>query len=77
MKIKVYPGPFCDSAILDEDGFIEMQEGAVVSDLLRLLKCPVPMKWLRLYMVNYQKARLDTPLKEGDIVSIIAPIAGG
>lgn len=77
MKIKVYPGPFCDSSILDEDGCVEMAAGAVMADLLAMLKCPVPMRWLKLYMVNYQKAGPDTPLKEGDIVSIIAPIAGG
>ena len=77
MKIKVYPGPFCDTSVLDEDGFIDMKEDAVLSDLLKRLKYPFPMRLLKLYLVNYQRAGLDTPLKEGDIVSIIAPIAGG
>ncbi|KUO76596.1 MAG: hypothetical protein APF77_16880 [Clostridia bacterium BRH_c25] len=77
MRVKVYPGPLCDTDVLDEDGFMELEEGAVVSDLLKKLKYPFPMRILKLYLVNYKKAGLNTRLKDGDIVSIIAPMAGG
>lgn len=77
MRIKVYPGPFCSADALDEDGFIELQEGATVGDVLKAVKLPLPLKLMGLYMVNYKKAKQDTRLKDGDIISIIAPMAGG
>lgn len=77
MRIKVYTGPFCITDALDEDGFMEMQEGATVGDVLKKLKYPLPMRMMGLYMVNYKKAKQDTKLKDGDIISIIAPMAGG
>lgn len=77
MKVKVYPGPLCEGAALDEDGFVELPEGASVADILKMLKCPLPVRILGLYAVNYKKASLGTQLKEGDIISILAPLAGG
>jgi len=77
MKIKVYPGPFCNLNALDEDGFIEMEEGAVVGDVLRKIKYPILLSKLGLFTVNYSPAKAGTKLKDGDIISIITPIAGG
>lgn len=77
MKVKVYPGPFCKTEALDEDGFIEVEEGATVADIIKGLKCPFPIKALGLYTVNYKKVKPSTKLKDGDIISIITPIAGG
>lgn len=77
MKIKVYPGPLCEGAALDEDGFMELPEGATVADVLKRINCPFPVKMLRLYAVNYKKASLSTQLREGDIISVLAPLAGG
>jgi molybdopterin converting factor small subunit len=77
MKVKVYPGPFCRTDALDDDGFMEVEEGAVVGDVIKKLKYSLPIRALGLYMVNYKKAGLDTRLKEGDVISIITPLAGG
>jgi len=77
MKVKVYTGPLCEGAALDEDGFIELPEGATVADALKKVNCPLPVKMLGLYSVNYQRATLNTKLKEGDVISILAPIVGG
>ena len=77
MKVKVYPGPFCKTEAIDEDGFMEVEEGATVGDVIKILKCPLPIKVLGLYMVNYKKVKLSTKLKDGDIISIITLIAGG
>lgn len=77
MRVKVYPGPFCSTDALDEDGFMELTEGAVVADVLKKLKYPLPLRIMGLYMVNYKKAKQDTKLKDGDTISIIAPMAGG
>lgn len=77
MKIKVYPGPFCKAEVLDKDGFMEIEEGAKVSDVIKRLECSLYVKIFGLYLVNYKKAKPSTKLKEGDIISIIAPLAGG
>lgn len=77
MRIKVYPGAFCDTKALDEDGFLELEEGAVLEDALIRLKYPLPLRIMGLYTVNYKKAKPKTQLKDGDIISIIAPMAGG
>lgn len=77
MKVKVYPGPFCKTEAIDEDGFIEVEEGATVADVINRLRCPFPIKVLGLYMVNYEKVKSSFKLKDGDIISIITPIAGG
>jgi molybdopterin converting factor small subunit len=77
MKVKVYPGPFCHTDALDENGYMDVEEGAVVGDVIKKLKYSFPIRMLGLYTVNYKRASLDTRLKEGDTVSIITPIAGG
>ncbi|MGB7606327.1 MAG: MoaD/ThiS family protein [Lutisporaceae bacterium] len=77
MRVKVYPGSFCDTNALDEAGFMELEDSAVLGDVLKRLKYPLPLKLMGLYMVNYKKVKLDTQLKDGDIISIIAPMAGG
>jgi len=77
MKIRVYPGPFSHTDALDEDGFMDIEEGAEVGDVIKRLRYSFPIRVLGLYMVNYKKAKLNTKLKDGDIISIITPIAGG
>jgi len=77
MKVKVYLGPLCKGDALDKDGYIEVDEGETVLDILKKIKCPIYIRALGLYMVNYRKVKLDTKLKDGDIISIISPIAGG
>lgn len=77
MKVKVYPGPFCRTDNLDEDGFMEVSEGATVGDVIKKLRCSLTVRMLGLYLVNYEKAKLDARLREGDVISIITPIAGG
>jgi molybdopterin converting factor small subunit len=77
MKVKVYPGPFCRAEVLDEDGFMEIVEGMVLGDVIKKLGCSLPVRMLGLYLVNYEKAKLSTKLKEGDVISIITPLAGG
>jgi molybdopterin converting factor small subunit len=77
LKIKVYPGLFCNEDVLDDKGFIYMEEGATLSDVYRLLKYPVPLRGLGLCMVNHKKAKMNTKLKDGDTVSFFTPLSGG
>lgn len=77
MKVKVYPGPYCKTDALDEDGFIYLEEGSTLADLYKKVKYPIYLRGVGLCVVNYTKAKLDTELKDGDIVSFFAPMSGG
>ena len=77
LKIKVYPGPFCAADALDEDGFIFVEDGTTVGELLKKIKCPGLIAGFGLYAVNYEQVRKNVKLSDGDTVSIIAPLAGG
>jgi hypothetical protein len=48
-----------------------------MSDLYRHLKLPIPMRLSTLYCVNYEQAKSNTRLKDGDIVTFLFPIIGG
>ncbi len=77
IKIKVYPGLLCKADALDEDGFILVEEGTTVGDLLKRIGYPVVLARGGLYMLNYQQTGTNTKLTDGDTLSIIAPLAGG
>lgn len=77
MRVKVYVGHFCITDSLDEDGYMELPEDAVVADVLKKLQYPLPLRMMGLFMVNYKKAKQNTKLKDGDIISVISPMAGG
>jgi molybdopterin converting factor small subunit len=77
MKIKVYPGPLCATDALDEDGFIFIEDGTTVGELLRKIKCPRLIAAAGLFAVNHEQVRRNMKLSDGDTVSIIAPLAGG
>ncbi len=77
IKIKVYPGPLCTADRLDEDGFILVEDGTTVGDLLRQIGCPKTVESFGLFMVNHKPAKTGLKLSDGDILSVIAPVAGG
>ena len=54
---------------------LELEDGATVGDLLRLLKVPTKLAALRL--VNGVQSKPDKKLSNGDNVSIFPQIAGG
>jgi len=77
LKIKVYPGSLCAAGALDEDGFIFVEDGTTVGELLRKIKCPKLIMAAGLFAVNYEQVKKNVRLSDGDTVSIIAPLAGG
>jgi molybdopterin converting factor small subunit len=54
---------------------VELPEGATVDHLLRRLGIPDDMT--QVIIVNNENADFDHPLKEGDRVILIPPLAGG
>lgn len=77
MKIKVYPPPFIKADALDQDNFIDIDEGGTVRQVYQKLRIPLFLSPYIYCTVNYKKATLDTSLKKGDIVSYISFISGG
>ena len=60
-----------------EDGWVSMQDGSTLDDLLRHLRVPFRFAAVLLCMVNYEKVPLTTILHEGDTVSFLSLMAGG
>jgi molybdopterin converting factor small subunit len=77
MRVKVYAPAIIDHCLLDKNGFLEVEEGATLNKVFALLKVPLVLRPVLLYTVNYDRVKLSTRLKEGDVISIIAPISGG
>ncbi len=77
MRIRVYAPPFARIAAIDEGGFVSLPEGATLNELFKALRLPFRRGAARLCLVNYEKARLDTTLKDGDVVSFFALASGG
>ena len=77
MKIKVYPPPFINAENVDKDNYIEINQGDTVRQIYERLRIPLVLSPLVYCTVNYKKAKLNTSLKEGDIVSFISFMSGG
>ena len=77
MHIKVYAPAIIDHSHLDKNGFLEVEEDATLNNVFGLLKIPLILRPVLLYTVNYDRVKLSTRLKEGDVISIVAPISGG
>ena len=54
-----------------------MRDGSTVNDLYNLLHLPIPLRLSHFCNVNYEPAKKNTPLKDGDTVSFLFPISGG
>jgi molybdopterin converting factor small subunit len=77
MRIRVYAPPFARIAAIDEGGYVSLPEGATLNELFKALRLPFRRGAARLCLVNYEKASLDSALKDGDIVSFFALASGG
>lgn len=77
MRIRVYLPPYLNSDRVDEHGYLEIERGARLKDLFKLLKVPLPLAAVHLCRVNYDKADLRQQLQDGDIVSFYSLISGG
>ena len=77
MKVELYAPPMCDFSRVDDKGYLEIPDGTTFGQALKIIK--LPFIWRKIFpcLLNYEKAPLNTVLKEGDIISIFTPIAGG
>jgi molybdopterin converting factor small subunit len=58
-----------------EEQEIELPEGTTVADVINLFKIPKEIPLLRI--VNSVHVRPDYTLKDGDVLALFPPIAGG
>jgi molybdopterin converting factor small subunit len=77
MKVKVYAPAFCSFKHIDEDGNMVLPDGASLNDVYKKLRVPLPFRKLLFSAVNYRRVKLNTQLKDGDVVSFLAPLSGG
>ena len=77
MKIRVYAASFCSVEDIDEDGCLELPEGAVLNDVYKKLKVPFLLRRVLFATVNYGKVGLKTKLQDGDVVSFFSALGGG
>ena len=77
IRVKVYAPSWCNIAALDERGWIEMPDGSTLADVLKQIKLPKFAAKILLAAVNSEQKPLDTVLKDGDMVSFFAIMAGG
>ena len=77
MKVKVLPPHGSDRCALDERSWVELPDGSMVRDVLRLIRCsPVKAKLL-LVSVNGERSPLSRELHDGDVVGFFFPATGG
>lgn len=77
IRVRVYPGPFGKRDLLDDDGYIQVEDGSTVGDLLKILRVPKMVYRMGLYNLSYKREPLDKKLSDGDVLSFIAPLTGG
>lgn len=77
MKIEFHGPAICDFSRMDKNGDIEVPEGTIVKQFLKIVKLPVVWRKVFPLLVNYEKVPMNTVLHDGDIVSAFSPSGGG
>ncbi len=77
IKVKVYAPGFINHEPIDPNGYVELTDNDSLNSLYKKLRVPVIARPVLTSFVNYEPARLNTRLKDGDVVSLLFPVAGG
>ena len=77
MRIKIYAPSIIDHTLLDPNSFLEVKDGTRLGKLLGILKIPLLLRPVLYCTLNHERVPRSTLLKDGDVVSIVAPISGG
>lgn len=76
-KIKIYALPMCSFEHIDDDGYMIVEEGGTLRDVYKMIKLPMPLRYMGLCRVNYEKPKLSQVINDGDIISFLYPVSGG
>ena len=77
MRVKVYAPAFCSLRHIDDSGYMTLPDDATLHDVYKRLRVPRPFRRLLLSAINHQQARPNAKLKDGDVVTFLAPVSGG
>jgi molybdopterin converting factor small subunit len=77
IKVKVYAPAFVNHDPIDVDGTVWLEDGAKLHELYRRLHLPLPLRLSFFCSVNYEPAKWNRKLSDGDIVTFLFPISGG
>jgi molybdopterin converting factor small subunit len=77
IKVRVYAPAFINHERIAADGFVTLKVGASLNDLYNALKLPLPLRLSFFCSVNYEQAKWNMKLKDGDVVSFLFPLTGG
>ena len=77
IKVKVFVPVFINHDNVDGDGFVTLKDTANMTDLYRKLKLPLLFRLSILFWVNYEQAKWNTQLKDGDTITFLFPVTGG
>jgi len=72
IRVKIIPPSGADRSRLDERGWTEMPDGAMLRDALRVVRCK-----LLLASVNGERVALSTQLQDGDVIGFFQLCTGG
>ena len=77
MRVRVYVPSYLSDKNVDENGYMTLQDGATLNDVLKRLGVPLPLRGIIYSTVNYKRVKLKTKIRDGDIIRFIMPQAGG
>lgn len=77
MRIRVYAPAILDHSLLDHEGYLQAEDGVTLKKIYGLLKVPLLLRPILYCTVNYDRVKMNTRLKDGDVISFIAPVSGG
>ena len=75
--VKVYAPPWCRLDKLDERGWLELPEGAAMSDVLKAIRLSQPLAHLLRGSINGVVSPPSTKLENGDVIGFFALFSGG
>jgi len=77
IRVRVTAPPGCNRSKLDEKGWMELPDGALLSDVLKALRMPRLLARLLMVSINGAIAPPDTKLANGDSIAFFSMISGG
>lgn len=77
IRVRMTPPPGWNREKLDERGWVELKEGAKLSDALKAIRMPRTVARVFLVCVNGALSKADTALKDGDSISFFPIPYGG
>jgi molybdopterin converting factor small subunit len=77
IRVRVTAPPGCSRKRLDERGWMELPDGARLSDVLRAIRMPKILARILMVSINGAAATPDTELINGDSIAFFSIVSGG